>query len=120
MSNKLEVNLEAVNGGQSWAILTGVSPIYQFEDGKRKNDTPTGTKISLALQGNRFSPLTVKIEGNANALPSVTDEQINAACSGVKLLAVKFADCKIALYSIKDQMIMSATATSAELVNFGK
>jgi hypothetical protein len=119
-NNKLETTFAAVNGGQDSAILTGKSPIYPYEGGKRISETPTGTKVDVALQGNRFTPLTVKIEGNTNILPNCSNEQINTACASVKLIAVRFVDCKISLYSIGGQMVMSATASGVELVNFGK
>lgn len=120
-NNKLEVSLSAVNGGQGeFAILTGKSPIYPYEGGKRTSETPIGTKISVVLQGNRFAPLDVKILGASDPLPSISGEKIEASCAGIKLLAVRFTDCKIALYSIGGQMVMSATATGVELVNFSK
>lgn len=76
MSDKLEVNIEAVNGGQDWIILTGKSPIYPYEGGKRTSETPIGTKVSGVLQGNRFAPLDIKILTATDPLPSVTDEKI--------------------------------------------
>lgn len=119
-NNKIETTLAAINGGQEIVILTGKSSGYNYEGGKRTGDTPTHTKIAVALQGNRLAALTVKIEGSADPLPGVSDEQIAAACSGVKLLAVKFTDCKVSIYSIGGQMVMSATASGVELVNAGK
>lgn len=120
MSNKLEVSLSAVNGGQDFAILTGKSPIYPYEGGKRTSETPIGTKVSVALQGNRFTPLDIKILTAADPLPNVTDEKIESSCADVKLISVRFVDCKISLYSIGGQMVMSATASGVELVNASK
>lgn len=119
-NNKLEVSLDAVNKGQDFAILTRKGFIYPYENGRRASETPIGTKIDVILQGNRFSPLSVKIEGNIDPLPSISDDEIEASCANIKLLAVRFTDCKIALYSINGQMVMSATATSVELVNSKK
>ena len=93
-SNKLEVTLAALNKGQDYAILTGKSPIYSYDNGKRTSDSPIGFKVSVALQGNRLSPLSVKIE----------------------LLVVRFIDCIINIYTINGQMLMSATATGVEIV----
>jgi hypothetical protein len=118
--NKLEVNLPAVNNGQDFAILTGKSPIYPYEGGNRTSETPIGTKFSVALQGNRFAPLDIKILTASDPLPNVTDEKIEASCADVKLIAVSFVDCKISLYSIGGQMVMSANANGVELVNSGK
>lgn len=120
MANKLEVNLPAVNGTKDFAILTGKSPIYSYEDGKRTSETPIGTKVSVALQGNRFAPLDIKILTATDPLPSVTNEMIESSCADVKLIPVRFVDCKISLYSISAQMVMSATASGVELVNSGK
>lgn len=116
-NNKLDTSLPAVNGGQEFAILTGIGPIYKYEGGKRVGETPIGTKISVVLQGNRFAPLDVKILNATDPLPNITDEKIQASCAEVKLIAVRFTDCKISLYSIGGQMIMSANASGVELVN---
>lgn len=120
MAKKIEVSLPAVNNGIDYAILTGKNFAYHYENGKRTDETPTGTKIEVALQGNRFSPLTVKIDGTIDSLPEISDEEIEASCTNMKLIAVRFTDCKIALYSINGNMVMSATATGVELVNFKK
>lgn len=120
MSNKLEVDLPAVNNGQKFAILTGKSPIYEYKDGKRTSEIPIGEKIRVALQGNRFTPLDVKILNATDSLPNISDEKIEASCAEIKLIAVQFVDCKISLYSIGGQMAMSATASGVELVNSGK
>ena len=120
MTKKLEVSLPAVNNGLDYGILCDKSPIYAYENGKKVNEIPIGTKVDVVLPGNHFQPLTVKIEGNPNALPEISSEEIGAACEELKLLAVRFIDCKIALYSINGQMVMSASATAVELVNFKK
>lgn len=116
-NNKLDTNLPAVNGGQDFAILTGISPIYKYEGGKRVGETPIGTKISVVLQGNRFTPLDVKILNATDPLPNITDEKIQASCAEVKLIAVRFTDCKISLYSIGGQMVLSAISNGAEIMN---
>lgn len=115
-NNKLEVTLPAINKGQDFAILTGKSPIYPYEDGKRTSETPIGTKINVVLQGNRFTPLTVKIEGRADPLPKISDEEIETTLANIELLVVRFIDCQITLYTIGGQMVMSATATGVEVV----
>ena len=117
MPNKIEVNLSTINGGTDYCILTGKSLIYQYENGKRIDDAPIGTRIEVILQGNRFKPLSVKIEGNNNILSNITDEQIDNACCNLKLIPVKFSDCKIALYSINNNMVMSASATDCKIVS---
>ena len=117
MSNKIEVNLSTINDGIDYCILTGKSPIYPYENGKRIDDTPIGTRIEVILQGNRFKPLTVKLEGNNSVLSDVTDEQIENACCNLKLIPVKFSDCKIALYSINNNMVMTATATDCRILS---
>lgn len=118
--NKIEVSLPAVNSGIDYAILTGKSFAYHYENGRRTDETPTGAKIEVSLQGNRFTPLTVKIDGTIDPLPEISDEEIEANCTNLKLIAVRFTDCKISLYSINGNMVMSATAASVELVNFKK
>jgi len=116
-SNKLETNLPAVNGGQDFVILTGINSIHKYEGGKRVGETPIGTKISVVLQGNRFTPLNVKILNSTDPLPNITDEKIQASCAGVKLIAVRFTECKISLYSIGGQMVLYSISSGVELVN---
>lgn len=115
-NNKLEVSLPAINKGQEFAVLTGKSPIYFYEDGKRTSETPIGTKITVALQGNRFTSLTVKIEGKTDPLPNITDEEIETSLVNIELFVVKFTDCRVTLYNIGGNMVMSATATGVEIV----
>ena len=120
MAKKLEVTLQAVNGGLDYAILTGKSFYYPYENGKRTDETPLGMRVEVSLPGNRLSPLTVKVEGAIDPIPAISDEEIEASCNSTKFVAVRFTDCKVSLYSINGQLIMSATATDAELVNFKK
>lgn len=115
-NNKLEVTLAAINKGQDYAILTSKNPIYSYTEGKRTSETPIGTKITVALQGNRFTSLTVKIEGKTDPLPNISDEEIETSLVNIELFVVKFTDCRITLYTINGQMIMSATATGVEIV----
>ncbi|MBE7725924.1 MAG: hypothetical protein E7244_16370 [Enterocloster citroniae] len=115
-SNKLEVTLAALNKGQDYAILTGKSPIYSYDNGKRTSDSPIGFKVSVALQGNRLSPLSVKIEGKTDPLSKISEEEIEASCTNIELLVVRFIDCIINIYTINGQMLMSATATGVEIV----
>ncbi len=53
-------------------------------------------------------------------IPTISDEEIEARCTSTNLVAVRFTECKVSLYSINGQMVMSATAADAELVNFKK
>ena len=115
MANKLTVNLATVNGGLDYCILTGKGLMSLYENGT-KSDKSGGTKVNVVLQGNRFTPLNVQIEGDNNVLPNLTDDQINDACSSLKLIPVRFSDCKITLYSINNNMVMSATASGCEIL----
>ena len=103
MKNKLVISLLAVNNGLDYAILTGIS-----------------WKIEVALQGSRLSALTVKVDGAADPLPEISDEEIEANCASLKLLAARFKECSITVYTINNSMVMSATASGVELVNFKK
>lgn len=115
-NNKLEITFPAANGGVNWAVLTGIEPRYTYEGGKKVGENPIGYKVNFALQSNRFKSLSVKVDGG-NPLSDVTDEQIQEACSSMKLIAAKPVGCKVTLYSIGGEMVMSATATGIELVN---
>ncbi len=115
MANNLTVNLAAVNGGADYAILTAKNEIFPYADGKRTSDTPIGTKLTLALQNSRLSPLAVKFD--RDPIPSVEDAQIEAACSACKFLFVRIPDCKVKVYSSSGSGLgMSATAGTAEIV----
>ncbi|MEY8324646.1 hypothetical protein AALB47_12150 [Lachnospiraceae bacterium 54-11] len=120
MKNKLVISLLAVNNGLDYAILTGKSPVYPFENNKKISDTPISWKIEVALQGSRLSALTVKVDGAADPLPEISDEEIEANCASLKLLAARFKECSITVYTINNSMVMSATASGVELVNFKK
>ena len=121
-NNKIETTLEAVNSGQKSVILTGKSPIYEYKDGKKVSEIPIAHKFNVALF-NRLTPLAVKIEGSNDPLNKVSDEMIDSAIrgdNGADFIMAQFADCKVALFSIGGQLVMSATATSIELVTAGK
>ena len=73
---KMEVNLEAVNGGVDCALLVAKDDIFAYENGKRVSEIRTGVKLLLALQNARLANLTVKFDHDP--LPKITDEQIAA------------------------------------------
>lgn len=112
---KLNTDLPAVNGGVDYVILAAKTPNYTYENGRRTSDTPTGWKLTLALQNNRLSPLSVKFP--SDPLPKVTDEEIMEACSACKFLFVQVPDCAVSLFSGDNGIGMSAVAQSARIVN---
>lgn len=115
MPYKLEVDLPAVNSGANYAILTGKSDTFQYEDGKKVSDTRTGVKLNIALQGSRMSNLTVKFDHDP--LPKISDVDIEAACRECRPLFVQIPDCVVNLYSSSGGGIgMTATATTAQVV----
>ena len=59
MPYKLNVDLPAVNAGYDYAVLTGKTDIFPYEDGKKLSDVRTGVKLTLALQGARLAPLSL-------------------------------------------------------------
>lgn len=116
-NNKINnATLESINGSLNYCILVGKNPIYAYKDGKKVSDNPTGTKLEVVLPGNRFTPLSVKIEGNVNVLPDITDEQINDSCASLALMPIQLVDCRVSLYSIGGQLIFSATACDAKII----
>ena len=75
MPYKLSVDLPAVNAGYDYAVLTGKSSIFPYgSDGKRSSSEAIGVKLTVALQGARLAPLTVKFDHEP--LPKVADEEI--------------------------------------------
>lgn len=113
MPYKLNVDLTAVNG-RDFAILTGKSDIFPYEDGK-KLSARTGVKLTLALQGARLAPLTVKFDHDP--LPKVTDEEIEEAVMNCQPLFVQIPDCAVSLFSSNGSGIgMTATAQTAQIV----
>ncbi|MCL2638498.1 MAG: hypothetical protein FWD48_09030 [Oscillospiraceae bacterium] len=117
MLKKLDLTLAAVNGGQEFAILTEKANLFPYADGKKTSETPIGTKFTVALQGGKFTSLTVKVRG-ADQLPNVSDEAITAACAAMKPIFVKFADCRVTLYPTGG--IITAEASGIELINAAK
>lgn len=113
---KLEIPFAAANGGIDYAILTGKRPVFQFSDGKRISDIQYATTITAALQGNSFSTLNIKIEGETELLPGVEDSEIKAACAAMKPMLVRFKDGKVSIYNIDGQIHLSGTATAVELI----
>lgn len=106
--------LSAVNKGAEWAILTGKSPYYTYQGGQKTSSEPTGWKIDVLLQGNCFSPLTVKLNQTNDPLPSVSQEMIETACASVEPIFVTFTNCVVTFYAI-DHLRMSATAEKVAL-----
>ena len=114
MPYKLEVDLAAVNG-VDYAILVGKSDVFAYENGKKISDQRTGVKLTLALQGSRLSPLTVKFEHDP--VPKVTDEQIETAVLECKFIFVQIPDCAVNIFSSSSGGIgMTATAETAQIV----
>lgn len=116
MPYKVSVDLAAVNSNHNFAILTGKSPIYSYgSDGKRTSEQPIGVKLTVALQGARFAPLTIRYP--QDPLPTFHDEDIEAACVSNNLIYVQIPDCVVNLYSSNSGGIgMTATAQTAQIV----
>jgi hypothetical protein len=116
MANKLTVNLAAVNG-VDYAILTGKSDVFPYENGKRTSEQRVGVKLTVALQGNRLAPLSIKFP--ADPLPDVSDEQISAACVSCKPLYVQLSDSEVMVFSGNNGLGMTATGKTAQIVSIG-
>ncbi len=114
--NKVETTFEAINGGHKYAICTGKRFTYPFENGRRTGDIPNAINIDVALQGNAFINIKIKIDGSIDPLPDLTDEDIKSACSAMKPYLVRFENCKISLYTINGEMRMSGIASGVEIV----
>lgn len=115
MANRIETTIEMVNAGFPYILLTGKSDIYPFENGKRTSNVPTGTRLNGCLQGNKLTPLTIKVDG-ADPLPDVTNEQISELCKQRKYVYIKPLDCIVLIYTINGNMCISATAKGVEIV----
>ena len=115
------IQFEGINAGLSWAILTNKSPAYPYNrDGTRQSDTPEKWRYTIALPGNRYTPLTVSIEGSADLLGNITDELIADACASLQPVLVTFEDCFVSIYTIKGEQRMTATASGIKLVKPSK
>lgn len=119
MANRIETTFAAVNGGLPEGILTGKSPVYSYDgNGKRTSEIPTAHKITVALLGNRLTPLAVKIDGSTDPLPEISDEQIDLACRGdndAEFIFVSFKNAVVSIYSIDRQMVMSGKAEGVQI-----
>lgn len=107
--------LPSINGGINTAILTEKKAVYPYVDGKRASDNPTDWRIGVALQGSRFDSLSVRIEGAADPLPGITDEEIAEACRS-KVIAVTFDQLKVSVYTIGGNLVKTGTAAAVSIV----
>lgn len=115
MPYKLNVDLPAVNAGYDFAVLTGKTDIFPYENGKRLSDVREGGKLTIALQGACLAPLAVKFDHDP--LPNLTGEQIEVACLGSNFIYIQLPDCAVNLYSSNNGGIgMTATAQTAKIV----
>ena len=114
MPYKLSVDLPAVNVGYDYAVVTGKANIFSWNEGKRTFEEPIGVKLTVALQGARLAPLTVKFDHDPL---KVTDEEIEEAVMNCKPLFVQIPDCAVSLFSSNGSGIgMNATAQTAQIV----
>lgn len=118
MANLTNLPFASINGGMEHVILTGKSPIYPYENGKRTGDTPVGWRLSVILPGYSFSALTVKINNPSEPLPDITGDKIAQSCSSLKIILVRLIDCTVSLYAL-DGLKMTAVANGVELVKGG-
>lgn len=117
--NKISLPFPSMNGGADWCILPGLRPSYPTDNGKRVSDTPDSWRADVAMQGNCFAPLTVKINGSANPLPGIDEDQIAEACASMKPIYVRLTDCVISVYGF-DGLRMTAVARGIELARANK
>ena len=115
MSNIPKMSLASMNGNMEWTILTGKTPVYQYENGKRISNTPISWRISVLLPGNCFSPISVKINTGDDPLIDITEDMIAEACATMKPIFVRFIDCSVSIYAI-DGLKMSASASAVEMI----
>ena len=114
-TKRVTTTLESVNGGMNYAVLVEKSNIFDWQNGKRTSDTPTGVRLTLALPGARMSQLAVKFDHH-DPLPKVADEQIAAACASCNFLYIQIPDAVVTLYSTDSGIGMTATAETARIV----
>jgi hypothetical protein len=114
MPNRIKTTLEAVNGGFPYILLSGKGDIFTFENGKRTSNVPIGKRLDGCMQGNKMTPISIKVEGT-DPLPDVTDEQILELCKQRKYLYIKLLDCVVTIYTMNGNMGMSAVASGAEI-----
>lgn len=117
---KIQSTLEGVNGGLSESILTGKIPVPAYDtNGKKISDIPVAHKITVALLGNRLTPLTVKIEGSADPLPKIMEQDIDISCrgeNGADFIYVSFKNATVSLYSIGGNMVMSGKSDAVQVL----
>jgi hypothetical protein len=105
----LTLTVPVVNNGLEKLILTAKN---EGEDAKTKEII---TRYSVALPGNRLSPMTVKIRGK-DALSTIKDEDIVAGLANSKHIFVTLENCQIKFYVIDGNQILSAAATGIKVV----
>lgn len=114
MANRINTTIEAVNGGQDYAILVGKSDVFDYANGQRSSKERVGVRLNLALQGCKMTPLSARLE--SDPLPDYTDDQLSEMCKQRKFIYVKLLECVVSLYTMNGSMGMSATAKGAEVI----
>ena len=102
MANKnMTVPYTFVNNGKHNVILTGVSPIKEFADGKY-TDKILGTYVDAVFPAHAFDKVTFAVD-TINALSDITEEEI---C---------FQDGYVSAYVSKGKLCLSGKAKGVEL-----
>ncbi|MBP8641214.1 MAG: hypothetical protein KBI01_10030 [Oscillospiraceae bacterium] len=111
--SKLLLVLAAINGGMDFAVLVGKAPYRNYMNDKPSEEI-IGYRYDIALQGNRLTTLSVKIEG-ADTSPHLTDEMIALATTEGRYIYCKFEDFAAKMYQIRQEPIRF-TATAKKII----
>ena len=114
MANRnMTVPYTFVNNGKHNVILTGVSPIKEFADGKY-TDKILGTYVDAVFPAHAFDKVTFAVD-TINALSDITEEEIRTACETLKPLWICFQDGYVSAYVSKGKLCLSGKAKGVEL-----
>lgn len=78
-SNKLEVTLAALNKGQDYAILTGKSPIYSYDNGKERAILPLASRLVLPYKATASPPYLLRLKGKLTLYPKSAKKKLKQA-----------------------------------------
>lgn len=120
MATSILLQFIALNGGLDWAILTGKSPVYHYENGKRTGDIPEKFRYKAIMPGCCYSEISISVPGSIDALAAITDEQIAESCANLRPLLVRFINCTVKVYSKDGEQKLAGTANAVELVKSSK
>lgn len=111
--NEIALTAEQIFGTET-VILTAQGEQYEYVDGK-KTDKISGCRFTVVSPMRNFQTFNVKIEGGK--LLSLTEEEIDEACSSMKPIWVNFVGFKAKPYTGIKGIAYSCSAEAVKIAD---